>query len=266
MRGRTCESRFVKSCGPSGSQDLAFQATFCSLDFGDERGYARGHGDVARARSVVALVLAGIPRAPSARVAGRGTGRGCPVTPRRSAAARLRRRGQTAARFARSGCGRARLRASGRRLRGVVPRVFRAAHPGQAEDPAANGGGADLRRDASGRQDRPHRRSVRQGTHLADGDRERSGAHVVSRTHGPRRSPDSRGSHPGSRSDAAGLPPVGGHAQPAACFHEGRFCRPQQVHAWNQEFVASHPRANATRRSPPRSSELCASWRPAGST
>ena len=49
-------------------------------------------------------------------------------------------------------------------------------------------------------------------------------------------------------------------------FTKGGFADLTQVHAWNQEFVATSPAGRATRRSRPRSSARCASWPRAGST
>ena len=82
--------------------------------------------------------------------------------PAGAAAARLRRRGARAAGGARRGRRRPGLPAPGRRLRRVVPRLHGDLDPREAEDPAADVGGADLRVGAAARQGRPDRGPVRE--------------------------------------------------------------------------------------------------------
>ena len=75
-----------------------------------------------------------------------------------------------------------------------------------------------------------------------------------------------RGAHARPRADGPGLPPAAATLNLLRAFTKGGFADLTQVHIWNQEFVASSPRAAATSRSPPRSSARSRSWRRAAST
>ena len=83
-------------------------------------------------------------------------------------AAGLRRRGAQAQGAARRGGRGPRLPAAGRRLRRELRRVLRRQHPRHLQGDAADGGGADLRRQVPGGEDRPHGRPVRQAALRAD--------------------------------------------------------------------------------------------------
>ena len=89
--------------------------------------------------------------------------------------------------------------AAGRRLRGDVHRQHRTPHPGQHPHAAADGGGADLRRQPAGGQGGPHRRPVRQAPL---GRRRRAGPEVLPRRHDQRFRPGRRGAR--ARPVAAG--------------------------------------------------------------
>ena len=90
-------------------------------------------------------------------------------------------------RAAQGAAGRRRARrgvpAAGRRLRRDVRRQHRAAHPGQHPHAAADGGGADLRRQHAGGQGGPHRRPVRQAAVVGH---RRAGPEVLPRRHDQR--------------------------------------------------------------------------------
>ena len=63
----------------------------------------------------------------------------------------------------------------------------------------------------------------------------------------------------------AGLLPVRRDAEPPARLHQGRLRRPDAgARCGTRSSSRARPRASATRRSPPRSSARCASWRACG--
>ena len=131
----------------------------------------------------------------------------------------------------------------------------------------ADVGGADLRRDAAGRQGRPHRGPVREAAHGADRDDRRRRAAVVPRPRGPLRRADRRGAGPRPGADGPGLLPGGVDAQPPARVHEGRLRRPHPgAHVEPGVRRELAPRAAATRRSRTRSAARSASCRRSGST
>ena len=99
-------------------------------------------------------------------------------------------------------------------------------HPREAEGAAPDVGRPDLRRDAPGREGRPHRGPVREAAQRADGDRRRRRASDVPRPRRPLRRADARGPRPGPRADGAGLLPGRIDAEPAPRVHEGRLRRP----------------------------------------
>ena len=184
-----------------------------------------------------------------------------------AAAARLRGRGRAAAGVARGGRRGAGVPAPGRRLRRVVPRPERADDPGEAEDPAPDGGRADLRRHAAGREGRPDRRPVREAALVADRAGRRPRAAVVPRPHDQRRGPDIRGPHPRSRiAWCRAYHQSACDAEPPARVHEGRLRRPHarpRVESGVRAELARGPALRAARQ--PRSSGRCASWPPAAS-
>ena len=103
--------------------------------------------------------------------------------------------------------------------------VLRGRDPREAEDPAANGRRAHVRRHAADRQGRPDRGPVREGAQLAGRARRRSRAAVVPRSHGAQRGADARGARSRPGPDGSGIPPVRGDAQSPARVHEGRLRR-----------------------------------------
>ena len=157
-----------------------------------------------------------------------------------AAAARLRRRGARPAGVARRGRRRPGVPAPGRRLRGVVPRLHRGLDPREAEDPAADVGGADLRLGAAAREGRPDRRAVRQAA-LRAGRACRTSDELPSffghMVNDDAPSPEARVPDPERMVQA--------YHQSAAtlnllrAFTKGGFADLTQVHMWNQEFVAS---------------------------
>ena len=98
--------------------------------------------------------------------------------------------------------------------------------PREAEDPAADVGRADVRRDAARGEGRPDSGPVHQAALGADRAHRRRRAAVVPRPHGERRRADPRGADPRPAAHDRGLQPVGCDAEPAAGVHEGRLCRP----------------------------------------
>ena len=116
-----------------------------------------------------------------------------------SAAARLRGRGARAAGGARRGRRRPGVPAPGGRLRGVVPRLHGGLDPREAEDPAADVGGDDLRVGAAAREGRPDRRAVRKAEIRAGRARRRRRAAVLLRAHGQRRRSRRRRREPPTR-------------------------------------------------------------------
>ena len=143
-----------------------------------------------------------------------------------------------------------RVPAPGRRVRGVVPRPIRGPHPREAEDHAADGGRAHLRRHAPGRQGRALRGPAREGAHVADG-RGRGGRDpLLPRAHDPRRRAHAGGPDPRPRPDGAGLPPRDRDAQPPARVHEGRLRRPHaraRVEPGVRRLLAGGPPLRAVR-------------------
>ena len=140
--------------------------------------------------------------------------------------------------------------------------------PREAEDPAADVGRAHLRRDAAGREGRADRRPVREAALGADRARRRRRDPVASAAtwstttrRPPRRAcPTRSGWSQGYHQSAATLNLL-------RAFTKGGFADLTQVHAWNQEFVATSPRGPALRaRSRPRSSARSRSWPRAAST
>ena len=157
--------------------------------------------------------------------------------------------------------------APGGRVRRVVSRLQRRLDPREAEDLPADVGGDDLRIRAAAREGRPDRGPVREAEVGADGARGRPRAAVVLRAHGQRRRTDTRGANARSGPAAAGLPPVGRHAQPRPRLHERRLRRPHAgAHVEPGVRRRARPRVSATRRSPPRSSARSTSSARAGST
>ena len=139
-------------------------------------------------------------------------------------AAGVRRRdapAQGAARRGRRGAG---VPAAGRRLRRELRRVLGRQHPRHLQGDAADGGGADLRRQVPGGEGRPDGRAVRQAALGADRGDRRARAAVLPRRHRQRLRGDRGGARAGSGADAAGLPAVGGDAEPAARLQPGRLC------------------------------------------
>ena len=120
-------------------------------------------------------------------------------------------------------------------------------HPREAEDHAADGGGADLRLDAAGGQGRPHRRPVRQAALQPDRDGGRrraadasAGTCCTATSPRPRRATfDPERMLQGYHQSAATLNLL-------RAFTKGGFADLTKVHLWNQEFVASRRRAGAT--------------------
>ena len=134
-----------------------------------------------------------------------------------------------------------RVPAPGGRLRRVVPRPLGGPHPREAEDHAADGGRADVRRHAAGRQGRAHRRAssrsrARRRRREVGGGRDP----VLPRPHGERRR---------ARPPRRGSPTPTGWCRPTTtrprrstslrAFTKGGFADLMRVHEWNQEFVAS---------------------------
>ncbi len=134
------------------------------------------------------------------------------------------------------------VRAPGRRLRRVVHRVHGRRDPRQAQGHPPDGGGPDLRRRAPGGQGRPDRRAVRQAAQLAHRAGRRPGHRLVPGTHGQRRPAGADGRIP----DPTRL--VTAYEQSVAtlnllrAFTKGGFADLSQIHAWNQEFVATSDR------------------------
>ena len=87
------------------------------------------------------------------------------------------------------------------------------------------------------------------------------------RPHGARRRAHAGRAHARPRADGAGLPPVGGDAQPAARVHQGRVRRPDQgapvEPGVRRQLAGGAPLRGHRRR---RSSGRWRSWPPAGST
>ena len=119
------------------------------------------------------------------------------------------------------------LPAAGRRLRRELRRALRRQHPRHLQGDAADGRGADLRRQVPGGEGRPHRRPVRQAALGADRDPGRDRAPLLPRRHRQRLRLHPRGAGARSRADAAGLHPVRRHAEPPARLQPGRLCRHQ---------------------------------------
>ena len=140
-------------------------------------------------------------------------------------AAGLRRRDPQAEGPARRGGRGPRLPVAGWRLRRELRRVRRRQHPRHLQGDAADGGGAHLRRQGAGGEDRPDGRAVRQAALGPDGGGRWGGAAVLPRRHHQRLRVHRRGAGAGSGADAADLPAVGGDAEPAARLQPGRLCR-----------------------------------------
>ena len=82
----------------------------------------------------------------------------------------------------------------------------------------------------------------------------------VPRPHGQRHRIHRRRPHARSRAAAVGVPPVVGHAEPAAGVHQGRLRRPLTRAPVEPGLRrVEPPRASATSRSPARSSARCGS-------
>ena len=170
--------------------------------------------------------LAGAADQAAAGVARRGRARRGRGAPQDLAAAGLRRRGAQAARAAGAGLGGQGLPAAGRRLRRELRRVpprHRARHLPRA---AADGGGADLRREAAGGQGRAPRGPVRQAPLVRYRDRGRGDAAGLSRRHGQRHGLRQGVADAGAAAPAPRLRPVGVDAQPAARAGPGGLRRP----------------------------------------
>ncbi len=162
---------------------------------------------------------------PDARLAGRREARDGGGQARLLPAAGLRRRDAPAQGAARRGRRRPRLPPAGRRLRRELRRVLRRQHPRHLQGHAADGGGADLRRQVPGGEGRPHGRPVRQAALGADRGGRWPRAAVLPRRHRQRLRGRRGGAGARPRADAAGLPAVGGDAEPAARLQPGRLCR-----------------------------------------
>ncbi len=159
-----------------------------------------------------------------------------------AAAARLRRRGAALREQLAKVADRPRVPAPGGRLRRVVPRALADADPRAAEDPAADGGRAHLRRGAAGAEGRADRRPVRE----AALDRRSSSStaseipvfrgHMVhdDAPHRRARVPDPQRMLQGYHQSAATLNLL-------RAFTKGGFADLTQVHLWNQDFVAHSP-------------------------
>ena len=119
--------------------------------------------------------------------------------------------------------------------------TLRARDPRAAQGAPADGGRADVRRDAPGRQGRADRRPVREAALVADGGRRRRRAPVVPRPHRPLRRADGRGARARSRAARPGLLPVRSTLNLLRAFTKGGFADLTHVHTWNREFVASSP-------------------------
>ncbi len=117
------------------------------------------------------------------------------------------------------------LPAAGRRLRRKLCRVRRRQHPRHLQGDAADGDGADLWRQGAGGEGRPHRRPVRQAALGRDRGHGRHRAAQLPRRHHQRLRFHPEAPHARPRADAAGLPAVGGHAEPVARLLDRRLCR-----------------------------------------
>ena len=158
-------------------------------------------------------------RRAAARVAGPGGAAGRRRLAVRAAAAGRPVRSGHPADPARRGVARGGVPAAGRRLRGDLRRRHRAGAAGDAEDPAADGRRAHLRRERAGGQARPDRGAVRQAALDADG---RARPPVLPRRHGQRPRPDAGGPPGGPRPAAAGVPDRRLDAEPAARLRDRR--------------------------------------------
>ena len=155
-----------------------------------------------------------------------GGARRCRGAPRQYAPAGLRRRGAQAARAPGAGLRGPRLPPAGRRLR----RELRGIPPGHGARhlprPVADGGGADLWRQAAGGQGGPPRRPVRQAALVGHRDRGRDDSACLPRRHGQRHGFRRGRADARAQAHAPGLQPVRVDAQPAARAGPGRLCRP----------------------------------------
>ena len=216
---------------------------------------------------LVARLVARALRAAAARLARRGRARG-----RARAAAALpplvfAGEARDAARRARRGRRGARVPAPGRRLRRVVPRLLGDRDPREAEDPAADGGRAHLRRGAAGREGRPDRRAssrsrARRRPSASDGvEMPLFRGHMVH---------DDEPTAAGARPDPERM--LQGYYQAAAtlnllrAFTKGGFADLTQVHTWNQDSSRASPEGQRYEQIAAEIERALASWRRAGST
>ncbi len=95
----------------------------------------------------------------------------------------------------------------------------------------ADGGGAHLCGGVAGGEGRPHRRTVREASHLADGEEGRQGTAELSRRHHQRRRVHRAGAPARPGAPDRGLPPLGRHAQSAARLRARRLRQSRQCAA-----------------------------------
>ena len=161
-------------------------------------------------------------------------------------AAGLRRRGAQAEGAAGRGGRGPGLPAAGRRLRRELRRVLRRQHPRHLQGDAADGGGADLRRQGAGGEDRPHGRPVRQAAlgrrprwSAASSCRPTAATSSTASTSPPRRAfPTRRGCCRPTLQSAATLNLL-------RAFSQGGYADITRVHSWTLDFTAGQPRLRA---------------------
>ena len=152
------------------------------------------------------------------------------------------RRGARAEEGPGRGCGRARLHAARRRLRGNLLRAWRRPDSRFLPRVPADGGGADLCGEPARGQDRPHRGAIRQAALGGHGNAERRGAAELPGRHHQRYRLHARGAHARSAADAQGLPAIGGDAQFTPRLRARRLCRPRAGAPMDAGLRAGQPR------------------------
>ena len=135
---------------------------------------------------------------------------------------------------------RRRLLAPRGRLCGVVRRVLGRQHPRQAQGHPADVGRADVQHRRTDREDRPHRRSVREAALVAHREARRHGVAVVLRRHRQRlRRSTLRRARPDPQRMFRGYHQSASTLNLLRAFTKGGFADLNRVHQWNLEFIAS---------------------------